>query len=388
MADHLLIVDDEPDLEIMITQRLRKEVRAGKYILYFAKNGQEALDKLAENPKISIVITDINMPIMSGLELLININKLHHVDLKVIIASAYGDMGNIRFAMNNGAFDFVTKPIDFDDLEITIEKTLILIRTIKEGIQAQKQVDNYNRELAIAKEVQLSMLPKNFPLYPYISQFDVFGKMVAAESVGGDFFDSFLIGDDKVGLVIGDVSGKGISAAIFMALARTIIQAFGITDLSTNECLKQSNEILYLNSADSMFVTVFYGVLNYKTGELRYTNAGHNYPYLLSSNQKVIELNQNSSVMLGAFNNIDFFENKIKLEPDTFMILYTDGVTESMNFDKQFLGNDALLKYLTFMSSNDSPKNITDGIFNLVKQHANKCKQSDDITVMTLLYKG
>jgi len=388
MVEHLLIVDDEPDLEIMITQRLRKEIRSGKYALHFAQNGQEALEVLIKNPEISVVITDINMPIMTGLELLSNINKLQNATLKVVIVSAYGDMKNIRFAMNNGAFDFLTKPIDFTDLEKTIEKTLQLIQTIKQGLKAQEEVESHTRELDTAREVQLSMLPKAFPPFPNINQFDIYGRMKAAKSVGGDFFDFFLIGDDRIGFVIGDVSGKGISASIFMAVARTIIRTFGVTGISTNECLKRSNELLYANSSDSMFVTVFYGMLNYKTGELKYTNAGHNYPYLLTSRNNVIEMNTNSSVMLGAFDNAEFIENEIQLVPNTSIVMFTDGVTEAMNEDRQLLGNASLTKYLAYMPAKDTPKNITDGIFDLVKQHTSNSEQSDDITVLTLAYYG
>jgi sigma-B regulation protein RsbU (phosphoserine phosphatase) len=390
MPEHLLIVDDEPDLELMITQRLRKEVRAGKYMLHFAQNGQEALEKLKATPDISVVITDISMPIMNGLELLKRINDAHNPALKVVVASAFGDMDNIRFAMNHGAFDFLTKPIDFNELEKVVEKTLELIKTIKQGLQAKQQLDSYDRELLTAKEVQLSMLPKKFPPFANIKQFDVFGKMNAAELVGGDFFDFFLINEEKIGFVIGDVSGKGIPASIFMAVSSSTIRSFGMADIPTNECLKKSNEFLYRISSDSMFVNVFYGVLNFKTGELRYTNAGHNYPYIITAdkNNKIVELNSSSNVMLGAFEDAVFNENVMQLEPETMIICYTDGVTEAMNKDKQLLGNEALQQFLNYTSNKDNPKNVTESIFDLVHQHASGCEQSDDITVLTLAYHG
>ena len=390
MTEHLLIVDDEPDLEIMISHRLRQKVRSGNYVLHFAHNGQEALDKLSIMPQISVVITDISMPIMNGLELLRRINEDHNPALKVVIATAFGDMDNIRFAMNNGAIDFITKPIDLNDLEKVIEKTLELIKTIKQGLQAKQQVDTYSRELLTAKEVQLSMLPKKFPPFADIKQFDIYGQMNAAELVGGDFFDFFLINEDKVGFVIGDVSGKGIPASIFMAVSNTIIRSFGVTDVPTNECLIKSNELLCRISSDNMFVTVFYGILNYKTGELRYTNAGHNYPYLITpdKNNKVIELNVSSNVMLGVFKDATFNENVIQLSPDTMVICYTDGVTEAMNKDKQLLGYEALQNFLNYIPNKDIPQNVTESIFDLVQQHVNGFEQSDDITVLTLSYHG
>ena len=119
----LLVVDDEEDLELLIRQKFRRRIRKGEFDFVFARNGQEALDKLTENPDIHLVLSDINMPVMDGLALL---SKLEDAkpDVQAVIVSAYGDMENIRTAMNRGAFDFVTKPINFDDLEITIEKTL------------------------------------------------------------------------------------------------------------------------------------------------------------------------------------------------------------------------------------------------------------------------
>ncbi|MCL2039172.1 MAG: SpoIIE family protein phosphatase [Bacteroidetes bacterium] len=386
--EHILIVDDEPDLEILIKQRLRKDVRAGKYVLHFVQNGQEALETLQQNPEIFIVITDISMPVMNGLELLRRINEMQNPKLKVIIASAYSDMDNIRFAMNHGAFDFLTKPINLTDLENIIEKTLELILTIRKGLKAQEIVEHYDVELKAAKEVQTAMLPKKFPPFSELKEFDIYGQMEAAESVGGDFFDFFLINDDKIGFVIGDVSGKGIPAAIYMALATTIIRSFGQTYTHTNECIRKANELLCSSSSNGMFVTIFYGVLNFKTGEFNYTNAGHNYPFLVTDKNKVVELNTTSNVLLGAFDNAEFTENTIQLEPNTLFVSYTDGVTEAMNKDKQLLGVSPLENYLSYISVNDSPKIVSGGIFDLVKHHAEGTKQSDDITVLTLAYYG
>jgi sigma-B regulation protein RsbU (phosphoserine phosphatase) len=386
--EHILIVDDESDLEILITQRLRKDVRAGKYVLHFVQNGQEALDVLQKNPEIFIVITDISMPVMNGLELLRRINEMQNPKLKVVIASAYSDMDNIRFAMNHGAFDFLTKPINLVDLENIIEKTLELILTIRKGLKAQEIVEHYDVELKAAKEVQLAMLPKKFPPFAEFKEFDIYGRMEAAESVGGDFFDFFLISEEKIGFVIGDVSGKGIPAAIYMALATTIIRSFGQIYTHTNECIKKANELLCTSSSNGMFVTVFYGVLNFKTGEFSYTNAGHNYPFLVMEKNNVKELNMDSNVLLGAFENAEFTENIIQLEPNTLFVTYTDGVTEAMNIDKQLLGSAALQNYLSYISVNESPKIVTSGIFDLVRHHADGYTQSDDITVLSIAYYG
>lgn len=131
----ILVVDDEADLELLIKQKFRKQIRTNQYEFVFASNGAHALEKLEEEPDIDLVLSDINMPVMDGLTLLLKLQEKHNL-LKAIVVSAYGDMENIRKAMNRGAFDFIVKPIDFNDLEITIEKTLIQVDAIKKTLQA------------------------------------------------------------------------------------------------------------------------------------------------------------------------------------------------------------------------------------------------------------
>lgn len=134
----ILVVDDEEDLEMLFRQKYRQKIRAGEYEMIFALNGQLAMDKLQEHPDVDMILSDINMPVMDGLTLL-SVTKDRNPLVKTIIISAYGDMGNIRKAMNLGAFDFVTKPVDFQDLEITIEKTLTYINQIKDTLHAMRE---------------------------------------------------------------------------------------------------------------------------------------------------------------------------------------------------------------------------------------------------------
>jgi adenylate cyclase len=136
----ILVVDDEPDLEMLIKQKFRQKIREQKYEFYFALNGKEALDKIQQNPAIDIVLSDINMPEMDGLTLLSHLNETAPL-IKSVIISAYGDMENIRIAMNRGAYDFITKPVNFDDLSITIERTILQVNQIKETLKAIKEND-------------------------------------------------------------------------------------------------------------------------------------------------------------------------------------------------------------------------------------------------------
>jgi adenylate cyclase len=136
----ILVVDDEPDLEMLIKQKFRQKIREQKYEFYFANNGQDALDKIQQNPEMDIVLSDINMPEMDGLTLLSHLNETSPL-IKSVIVSAYGDMENIRIAMNRGAYDFITKPVNFDDLSITIERTILQVNQIKETLKAIKEND-------------------------------------------------------------------------------------------------------------------------------------------------------------------------------------------------------------------------------------------------------
>ena len=229
MAIKILSVDDELDLEILLTQYFRRKIKKGEYEFHFAHNGLEALQMLLAMPDFDVILSDINMPEMDGLTLLTKINEMRNPALKCIMVSAYGDMENIRSAMNQGAFDFTTKPINLEDLERTIEKAAEQIAFIKQAQREHTQLESIQNDLHVAQEIQQTILPKTFPPFPELKSFDLYAYMNAAKYVGGDFYDFFRIDQDRLGFVIADVSGKGVPAAIFMAISRTVIRAIALT---------------------------------------------------------------------------------------------------------------------------------------------------------------
>ena len=158
MTVKILVVDDEPDLEPLMLQRFRRQIRDGEMRFVFARDGKEALSKLEDDPEIELVLSDINMPVMDGLALLAALNEMPRL-LKTVMVSAYNDMLNIRIAMNRGAYDFVTKPIDFDDLETTVRKTFRELDTLREARKTRVQLDEIHAELAVAAAIQQSLLP-------------------------------------------------------------------------------------------------------------------------------------------------------------------------------------------------------------------------------------
>jgi sigma-B regulation protein RsbU (phosphoserine phosphatase) len=326
----ILVVDDEPDLELLINQRFRREIRDRTMRFVFASNGQDALRQLDAQANADVVLTDINMPVMDGLTLLANLNERHPL-LKSVIVSAYGDMANIRAALNRGAFDFVTKPIDFQDLAVTLSRSIVEARTKRQAAHDHERLVALARELDVAKRIQQSIVPKRVPAFPDRADIAIRGSMQAARSVGGDFYDYFFIDDHRLAFAIGDVTGKGVPAALFMAVSRTLLRATAARGSSPAECLASVNDTLCAEDVGGMFVTCFYGVLDTRTGRIELCNAGHNPPYTLRGNGSVEPTPQVGGFMLGMFADATYQATTVDLAAGDSLVLYTDGVTEAVN---------------------------------------------------------
>ena len=387
MSHKILVVDDEADLEVLIRQKFRKQIRDKEYDFTFAQNGVEALSKIADQPDIGLVLSDINMPEMDGLTLLHRINELKNPVLKAIIVSAYGDMDNIRVAMNRGAFDFLTKPIDFNDLETTIAKTLEQLAVLRQATTDREQLLSVRNDLNTAARIQQSILPQTFPPFPDRTEFDIYARMTPAKEVGGDFYDFFFIDHDRLAFVIGDVSGKGVPAAIFMAVSRTLLKAIATQVVNPGESLRRINSMLIPESGGRMFVTIFYGVLNTRTGEVQFSFGGHNPPYIKRKEGPVERLNHESGFLLGMLDDMEYDVHKIVLHPGDTMLLYTDGVPEAMNGREELFEESRLESSLQRL--NGAPlKEMLEGINADLMQFADGAPQADDITMLALQYKG
>ncbi len=380
----ILSVDDEAPIERLLRQYFRKEIRSGEYEFLFAHNGLEALAVLGNNPDIEVILCDINMPEIDGLELLAKVNGMGNPALKVIIVSAYGDMENIRLAMNDGAFDFATKPIDLDDLARTIKKAIRQIDFVHESQKEHSQLESLKEDLISAKKIQQFILPRVFPPFPEDSdKLDIYASMEAAKDIGGDFYDFFRIDDDHIALVIGDVCDKGISAALFMAVSRTIIRSKGLQGVSAAECLTESNRLLASTSVDYMFLTVFYAIFNTKTGFVSYCNAGHNPPHIVRTNGTVEQLPMDGNFMVGAFTDVEYTEKTLQLEHGDLLVMYTDGVTEAVNSSYEEFGTERLKNIISGIADKSCQEivgTIKAGINNFVDGAA----QSDDITMLVV----
>lgn len=385
MAIKILSVDDELDLEVLLTQYFRRQIRKGEYAFTFAHNGLEALQKMLETPDFDIVLSDINMPEMDGLTLLGKINELKNPALKCIMVSAYGDMGNIRSAMNKGAFDFATKPIDLEDLERSIRKAAEEVTFIRQSVQEHTQLESLKNDLAIAGEIQQAILPNRFPPFTELAGLvDVYASMTPAKDVGGDFYDLFQIDGDRFGFVIADVSGKGVPAALFMAVSRTLLRATGLSGVSSAECVGYVNRLLCKESLEAMFVTGIYGIYDCRTGAVDYTNAGHTPPYIIKESGQAEAVDVETNFVMGVAEDFAYQSGEIRLEPGDALALYTDGVTEAFDTQGEQFGRERLETALRELAGAEDARSLLQGITSRVAGFSKGRPQSDDLTLMVI----
>ena len=379
----ILVVDDEPDLEILIRQRFRRRIRKGQLSFLFARDGVQALEALDQHEEVELIMTDINMPRMDGLTLL-NELKAAKPRVRAVVVSAYGDMRNIRTAMNRGAVDFVTKAIDFRDLELTIDKTMAHLAAMRDALKHRAQLLAIHEELRVARKMQMSILPQRFPEAGTSTAHAV---MTPARDVGGDFYDVFHLPGNRMGVVMADVSGKGVPAALFMMVSRTLVKGHAVSALSPADTLTRINEMLGEENEQAMFVTLLFGILEAETGRFTYANAGHCAPILVREGVAPSELPTTSGIALGVAPGISYSEACVDLQAGDRIFLYTDGVSEAEDRDENLFEERRLMDALADLAGR-SPEEINEAVCEKVRAFSGGAAQSDDITCLTLAYEG
>lgn len=242
-------------------------------------------------------------------------------------------------------------------------------------------------DLMVASDIQQSVLPSVFPAFPERSEFDVYASMRPAREVGGDFYDFYLVDEDHLAFVIADVSGKGVSAALFMMAGRTTIRNQSAAGAEPGNILSNSNEQLLENNEKGLFITVFFAILNLKTGELEFSNAGHNAPYICRNDGTVEMLKMRHGFVLGGMEGIHYRTEKTVLNPGEKILLYTDGVTEAVNPNLELYGEDRLKAELEKADRLDI-KGIVSDVGRSIDEFASGAMQADDITMLIVEYKG
>jgi serine phosphatase RsbU (regulator of sigma subunit) len=275
-------------------------------------------------------------------------------------------------------------------LVVTIVFVIIVynkLRLIKsQNVIIEGQRERMEKELVLAHDIQMNMIPRDFPVFVDKPEFDLYGKIIPAREVGGDFYDFYMLDDTTLFICIGDVSGKGAGAALFMALAKSVTKAKTVENPSPAFILTELNNELSQNNDSFMFVTMFASTINISTGLLTYTNAGHN-PTLIKKQDGTIELLKKvHGPVIAAMEGISYQEDEVKLEKDDLVILYTDGVTEAMSIENQ-LYSDRKFQELIEGLKVPSPKHLTNIVVEDVLKHTGEAEQFDDITMLTLQYK-
>ena len=381
----ILVVDDEVDVETLIMQKFRRKIHRKEWEFTFSRDGEEALEVLRENHSvIDIVLSDINMPRMDGLTLLQKIGE-EGFDLRTIVVSAYSDIDNIRTAMNNGAFDFITKPINFQDMELTIQRSYQNLNHMREALRSRDDLLVLKKELNLANKIQQSILPQDFAIH---KQCDIHAFMTPAKEVGGDFYDFFPLDTDHVAFLVADVSGKGVPAALFAMANQALIRGMSSgLSTSTGGLLSKINDKCCENNDNCMFITIFLGILNTVSGEMIYTNAGHTPPVIIDAAGKCSLLALTEDVPLGISEGEKFAEKTVTLKPQDTVFVYTDGVTEAMNADGEEYGVEKLIAELESQAGKPLTE-IDEHVYHKVLEFAGGVQQFDDLTYLSMRYLG
>jgi phosphoserine phosphatase RsbU/P len=269
---------------------------------------------------------------------------------------------------------------------LTVLANIAAIRIDQARLAEIEQAEKlHSKELEHAALIQRSMLPCEIPPFPNRTDFELHASMSPAREIGGDLFDFFLLDQDHLAFAIGDVSGKGAPAALFMAVTRTLLRATAQNQKGPAECFNYMNDTLCENNSNGMFVTLFYGVLNTATGDLVFANGGHNFPYLFSLDGKIRKISEKGGPMLGVLEGANYRTLATRIQPGEGILLYTDGVTEAVNCSNEFFGEDRLESYLSRQASG-SAQALVDGLQETVKTFAKGKPQADDITVLVLRF--
>lgn len=276
------------------------------------------------------------------------------------------------------------------------------IRTLASSIEQMEQdtlryIDNLTKvtqekeristEMGLAARIQASMLPSDFPPFPGRNDFDIFGTMHPAKEVGGDFYDYFLISEDWLGLVIADVSGKGVPAALFMMESEILVRNAAMAGLSPGAVLETVNEQLCQQNPEEMFVTVWLGILDLKTGDLTAANAGHEYPMLKVPGGIFEKVRDKHGFVLGGMSGLRFKEYSMKLEPGSTLFLYTDGVPESTDTENHQFGLKQTLEALN-RTPDASPVQLLRNVEEAVHTFTGDAPPFDDMTMLCIHYNG
>ncbi len=272
-----------------------------------------------------------------------------------------------------------------DEIEVLAQAFATLSKRTRDYIDQIKKItaekERIGAELELATRIQADMLPNIFPAFPEREEFDIFATMTPAKEVGGDFYDFFLIDDDHLGMVMADVSGKGVPAALFMMMSKILVNNFAMMGSSPAKVLEQTNTQICKNNNEEMFVTVWFGVLEISTGKITAANAGHEYPIIKKADGSFELFKDKHGFVIGGMEGMRYKQYEFTLEKGGTLFLYTDGVAEATNSKNELFGTDRMLAALN-ADPQASPKTLLSNMKNAVDEFVGEAPQFDDLTML------
>lgn len=387
----LLVVDDDPDILRVVRFYLTKQ----KYLVRTATSGEEALAVLQEQPDVELILSDVMMPRMSGLELLQAVRDDSRLsDIPVILISAEGETSKKVTGLNLGADDFITKPFNFDELMARVRNHIRLRRLQKEVLMAnrmvmeanrmlQQQNDRFQEDMDAARGVQMALMPDALPerqAYRFATRY------LPAERLGGDFFDIVQLDDARVGVLIADVCGHGVTAAFITAMTKICFQNACLTSRDPAEVLVRMNREL-ITSLKNGFVTAFYAVYDAEARTLSYASGGHPPLLVLHPDGAAADHLEPQATFLGVFEDVAFRTDTTTLAPGDRVLFYTDGLYESVDEGGDPYGMERVEARMRALRRAPVQEMLDNLVADLI-DYVNGSRFEDDITLVALEVAG
>ncbi|MEN8223475.1 MAG: GAF domain-containing SpoIIE family protein phosphatase [Acidobacteriota bacterium] len=246
-------------------------------------------------------------------------------------------------------------------------------------LKEEQELIKVQQELQLAYEIQMNLLPDKSP---EVDGYEIYGRSIPAKEVGGDYYDFIEAGNSKLAFCLGDISGKGMPAALLMSNLQASVRGQTLEKSNVKTCMEKINSMLFHNTPPEKFSTFFYGILDSKNHKITYSNAGHNYPFLINKKMEVIQLEE-GDIVLGCMETFQFNENSINLDPGDLLLLYSDGITEAINENEDELGEEEMTK-VVIENPGFSLEEMADQIFEKVKIHSGDNLQYDDMTLVLI----
>ncbi len=378
----ILIVDDtEMNLRILIS------ALGDVYDVSVATDGFSAFELLEEELP-DLILLDIMMPGMNGYEVCERLKADPRTAyIPIIFLTALTEIKAKSKGFEVGAVDYITKPFDIVEVKARVNTHVLMQRNLAELKKAHDAIEVQRKrmqlELDLGMKIQNNMLPV---VFPENKEFGLAAYLKPAKELGGDFYDFFFIDDENLCFCVGDVSGKGVPAALFMAVSKTLIKSSATSELSPSKILQKVNCEISRDNEAMMFVSLFIGVLNIPTGEVLFSNGGHNSPFVVKSDGCVEEINEKHGMVLGFSGAMKYKEGRLLLGRGDSIVLYSDGITEAVNIKGEFYNESGLAESLLVEQS--SVCEMLQNVLAKLDRFVGSAEQSDDITALILRYNG